>query len=329
MWDQTVSGTEQQWLFNVEGSNFAIRANGRRNGMMQWVEMRDAILSVQGTFQTGVWEHWALQRVCDGDCLATFYKDGVAPEINPASSASNPAGKLNGQTGAHGGQGTLSFGGGGGMESIIGKMAEIRLSDVARYNPAGFYRPTASFVSDANTNLLIQEGTHSGANGFKDASSNDHTITKAGDVQVNADAGSKLGIIFGLPCALCKFTLSVWAARTDGAFGDNYYIWSTERGGTGNGMDILSFGGSDNIGFGVQHGNDRVNTAKAYTNPDGVRWNHIVGVFDSQEAEETDRLRLYVNGEQPVKILQNTFSDRTHCIAQLRPGSSFLLSALR
>ena len=32
---------------------------------------------------------------------------------------------------------------------------------------------------------------------------------------------------------------------------------------------------------------------------------------------------------RPVKILQNTFSDRARCIAQLRPGSSFLLSALR
>ena len=31
----------------------------------------------------------------------------------------------------------------------------------------------------------------------------------------------------------------------------------------------------------------------------------------------------------PVNILQNTFSDRTHCVAQLRPGSSSLLSALR
>ena len=32
---------------------------------------------------------------------------------------------------------------------------------------------------------------------------------------------------------------------------------------------------------------------------------------------------------KPVNFLQNTFSDRTHCIAQLRPGSSFLLSVLR
>ena len=31
----------------------------------------------------------------------------------------------------------------------------------------------------------------------------------------------------------------------------------------------------------------------------------------------------------PVKILQNTFSDRAHCNAQLWPGSSFLRSALR
>ena len=33
--------------------------------------------------------------------------------------------------------------------------------------------------------------------------------------------------------------------------------------------------------------------------------------------------------QTPVNFLQNTFSDRTHYIAQLRPGSSFLLSALR
>ena len=31
----------------------------------------------------------------------------------------------------------------------------------------------------------------------------------------------------------------------------------------------------------------------------------------------------------PVNVLQNTVSNRTHCNAQLRPGSSFLLSALR
>ena len=33
--------------------------------------------------------------------------------------------------------------------------------------------------------------------------------------------------------------------------------------------------------------------------------------------------------QQPVEILRNTFSDRTRCIAQLRPGPSFLLSVLR
>ena len=38
---------------------------------------------------------------------------------------------------------------------------------------------------------------------------------------------------------------------------------------------------------------------------------------------------LGINVEKmPVNFLQNTFSDRTHCIAQLRLGSSFLLSVL-
>ena len=33
--------------------------------------------------------------------------------------------------------------------------------------------------------------------------------------------------------------------------------------------------------------------------------------------------------QSPVNFLQNTISDRMHCIAQLRLGSSFLLSVLR
>ena len=40
------------------------------------------------------------------------------------------------------------------------------------------------------------------------------------------------------------------------------------------------------------------------------------------------QLRVVLEWE-PVNIVQNTFSDRARCIAQLRPGSSFPLSALR
>ena len=51
----------------------------------------------------------------------------------------------------------------------------------------------------------------------------------------------------------------------------------------------------------------------------------------SAEDQRACKLDLYTARSYvtPVEILQNTISDRTHCIAQLRPGSSFLLSVLR
>ena len=51
-------------------------------------------------------------------------------------------------------------------------------------------------------------------------------------------------------------------------------------------------------------------------------------VKERREAEDAGETRED-GGTWPVEILQNTFSDRTRRIAQLRPGSSFLLSALR
>ena len=50
------------------------------------------------------------------------------------------------------------------------------------------------------------------------------------------------------------------------------------------------------------------------------------------ETEGSNMYSLIIEGlnhRMPVNFLQNTISDRTHCIAQLRPGSSFLLSVLR
>ena len=57
-----------------------------------------------------------------------------------------------------------------------------------------------------------------------------------------------------------------------------------------------------------------------------------VNVYINNKKDEAvleDELERTIANDTPVNILQNTFSDRTRCIAQLRPGSSFLLSALR
>ena len=48
-----------------------------------------------------------------------------------------------------------------------------------------------------------------------------------------------------------------------------------------------------------------------------------------RELNAAEEAREALENKVPVKILQNTFSDRAHCIGQLRPGSSFLLSVLQ
>ena len=84
-------------------------------------------------------------------------------------------------------------------------------------------------------------------------------------------------------------------------------------------------------GYEWQHGVAR-DTARY---DDGVL--HLFQPIDASLGGPTRGYVLYVHGGgfactsffQPVKIPQNTFSDRTRCSAQLRPGASFLRSALR
>ena len=54
-------------------------------------------------------------------------------------------------------------------------------------------------------------------------------------------------------------------------------------------------------------------------------WFHLKEVLADAGLSDSVQKAMY----PPVEILQNTFSDRTRCIAQLRPGSSFPLSAPR
>ena len=59
-------------------------------------------------------------------------------------------------------------------------------------------------------------------------------------------------------------------------------------------------------------------------------FHHGAGKGVSRLRHGSGLVRRFTQAEQdqPVEILQNTFSDRTRCIAQLRPGSSFLLRLL-
>ena len=69
-----------------------------------------------------------------------------------------------------------------------------------------------------------------------------------------------------------------------------------------------------------------------FITPLSVQLRHVdlPGSYEkSIETIERIKLDKKLLDEKPVEILRNTFSDRTRCSAQLRPGSSFPLSALR
>ena len=197
----------------------------------------------------------------------------------------------------------MGWGGGNGLPTFYGHLAELRVSNVARYSGA-FAKPSAPFETDANTNLLIHAGPENHPDPFEpsDSSDSSHAITVKGETQSTREESTNAKLVEAMgyvqpESPLQKFTISLWARRLEG-FGEHRYMWSVKNGGSGNGLDGLTFGDSNYISFGVQHMNDRVNTAKAYDAPDGARWNHIVGAFDSTLVKETDRLKLFVNGER-------------------------------
>ena len=93
------------------------------------------------------------------------------------------------------------------------------------------------------------------------------------------------------PCT--KWTVSVWARRINiesgqgkYGFGDWRYTWSVGCKYT----EYVGFHPDGGVQCGVRNGNERVMTNLRYTDPDGVRWNHILCAVDTSHAVESERV---------------------------------------
>ena len=75
-------------------------------------------------------------------------------------------------------------------------------------------------------------------------------------------------------------------------FGDWRYMWGVKD----RKSDYIGFHPDGGIQCGVNNGNERVMTNLKYQDPDGLRWNHIVCTVDTSQAEESERMKLFING---------------------------------
>ena len=110
-------------------------------------------LTSTATVSTNTWYHLAV--VWNGSTL-TVYKDGTSIASSSVSSIYQSVANIavGGFTGA-------------GADPMNGHIDEIRISNTARYN-GNFTAPTAAFVNDANTLLLIHANGTDGSTTFTD-----------------------------------------------------------------------------------------------------------------------------------------------------------------
>ena len=98
------------------------------------------------------------------------------------------------------------------------------------------------------------------------------------------------------------WTVSFWAKFCDPTSSNNQRIWSNESGdGNGDIFKIEFYGGTDQarqIGF---IDNNHAGSGIRFTTERGFRdnaWYHIVLAVDTTQATDTNRVKIYVNGEQ-------------------------------
>ena len=121
---------------------------------------------------TDTWYHLAVQR--SGSTLESFL-NGVAKETTSVSGDN------------HLSTDPLSWGASsGGSYGITGYLDEMRVSNVARYDSAGFDAITSAFVSDVNTIFLVHADNSKNrpAGGIVDSSPSSHAITVVGDAKL-------------------------------------------------------------------------------------------------------------------------------------------------
>ena len=101
------------------------------------------------------------------------------------------------------------------------------------------------------------------------------------------------------------FTISVWLKR--GTLGSDQVILGSSDGSFGNGM-FLQFQSDDTLRFGFQDPNQFKATNRVFR--DCSAWYNIIVAVDVNEASNSDRVKIYVNGTQETSFgTDNTMTD--------------------
>ena len=127
----------------------------------------------------------------------------------------------------------------------------------------------------------------------------------ANSIRMSNDNDSTLKITAGTPTSNKTFTYSWWMKKytqdnnttqdsnvfTAGTGGGTYVFFAFTGAGEGNDMSNFNFTGGG-------YGDTRLRTDMRFRDP--ASWYHCVMRFDSTQASSSNRVRLYVNGEEPT-----------------------------
>ena len=121
-------------------------------------------------------------------------------------------------------------------------------------------------------------------------------------LRFNDDSAAYLSKTFtGTPTLSTKATISLWWKR--GGIGDTginggeqtLISWNT---GLGNRSFLRSEGATDQLQFNIINGSGTYGLNITPVQRDVSAWYHIVGVIDTTQVTSTNRMKLYINGEQ-------------------------------
>jgi hypothetical protein len=245
------------------------------------------------TLATGVWQHHAFVR--NGNTL-TAYLDGVSQGTHDMTGRTIDITGFN-NSGANSVPVTI-----GGMStgsgSFNGYLDEIRISNSARYT-AGFTAPTAPFVNDANTVLLIHADGTNASTFFEDdngvrapiglAAGNNAKISTAqskfGGSSIEFDGTDDFVTVAGLPSyANSNYTFECWA-RFDilphtQTIGGGAYMMMNFAGG-GDYVLINRIGAGSQVNIQIAHAGGYGSFTKSGVNYAINTWYHIAVVRNS------------------------------------------------